>query len=101
MGVPEECSVLCARGGSMNRGWGDNWRGTIQIQRGVVLEQWRGGQGDTQERAHSISELNHRSVTQTEDRVENYLHKAACEHQWAYTYSQCWELATSWEADKR
>ena len=37
VGVPEECSVLCARGGPMNRGWGDNWRGTIQItERGCV-----------------------------------------------------------------
>ena len=37
VGVPEECSVLCARGGPMNRGWGDNWRGTIQItERGRV-----------------------------------------------------------------
>ena len=34
----------CARGGPMNRGWGDNWRGTIQIQKGVMLKQWRGAQ---------------------------------------------------------
>ena len=45
VGVPEECSALCARGGPMNRGWGDNWRGTIQIQRGVVLEHSSGGEG--------------------------------------------------------
>ena len=43
MGVPEECSVLCARGGPMNRGWGDNWRGTIQIQRGLCWSSGREG----------------------------------------------------------
>ena len=32
-----EGRVQCARGGPMNRGWGDNWRGTIQItERGCV-----------------------------------------------------------------
>ena len=72
--------------------------GQYRLQRGVLLKQWRGGQGDTQERAHSIWDLRRGTVPSLKLRIE--LHKAACEHQWAYTHSQCWELAVELIKDK-
>ena len=51
----------------------------------------------THRTGHTVFE-NWATVPSLKLRIE--LHKAACEHQWAYTHSQCWELAVELIKDK-
>ena len=51
----------------------------------------------THRTGHTVFE-NWATVPSLKLRIE--LHKAACEHQWAYTHSLCWELAVELIKDK-